>query len=45
VDFSEICLRFESHAFAASMDGAKASVRGWWTTVMDEMVVTGAVAL
>jgi len=45
VDFPEICVRFESHSFIASMDGAKTSVRGWWTTVMDEMVVTGAVVL
>jgi 4'-phosphopantetheinyl transferase EntD len=45
VDFPEIYVRFESHSFIASMDGAKTSVRGWWTTVMDEMVVTGAVVI
>jgi 4'-phosphopantetheinyl transferase EntD len=43
VDFPEIWVRFEPQTFSASIDGAPPSVRGWWTTVMDEMIVTGAV--
>jgi len=45
VDFPEIRLRFEPQTFAASMDGGHPSVQGWWTTVMDTMIVTGAVLL
>jgi len=42
VDFHEIRLQFDEGAFTATLDGAEMKVAGWWTTVLDKLIVTGA---
>lgn len=45
VDFPELRVQFDETAFTAALDGSDLAVVGWWTTVMDKLILTGAALL
>ncbi len=45
VDFPEIRLQSGAGVFTAALDAADIRIEGWWTLVMDELILTGAVVV
>jgi 4'-phosphopantetheinyl transferase EntD len=45
VDFPELRVQFDETAFTAALDGSDLGVVGWWTIVMDKLILTGAALL
>jgi len=45
VDFPELRMQCDESAFTAALDTSDVRVVGWWTIVMDELILTGAALL
>lgn len=42
VDFPELRMQFDDRTFTAALEATDVKVVGWWATVMDQFILTGA---
>jgi 4'-phosphopantetheinyl transferase EntD len=45
IDFPELRVQFDESTFTAALDAGDTRVVGWWTIVMDQLILTGAALL